>query len=221
MPESAAATAIAKPPQPVLEGLWAFAPNRDTLGGTAYFLQSAHGNFLVDAPAWHSETIAFLETQGGVKGLFLTHRGAFGKAIAIQQQLGCDLIVQEQEAYLLPGARVTTFEQELALTPELTALWTCGHSPGSACLHWTRQGGVLFTGRHLLPTKEGGIAPLKLPKTFHWPRQLRNTQALRDRFSTETLAWICPGASSGLMRGRKAIASAYEQLSQINLESLA
>lgn len=215
-----AASSIAKPPQSVLEGLWAFAPNRDTLGGTAYFLKLPQGNWLIDAPAWHGETQAFIEDQGGLQGIFLTHRGAFGKAIAMQQHFNCDVIVQEQEAYLLPGAHVTTFEQEQAIAPGLTALWTCGHSPGSACLYWEAHGGVLFTGRHLLPTREGGVAPLRTAKTFHWPRQLRHTQLLCDRFNAETLVWICPGASSGFLRGRKAIASAYAQLQQLDWAAL-
>lgn len=220
MPESVAPAGIAKPPQLVFEDLWAFAPNRDTLGGTAYFLKLPHGNWLIDAPAWQADTRAFLEAQGGLQGIFLTHRGAFGKAIAIQQHFNCDLVVQEQEAYLLPGARVTTFEQEQVIGPQLTAIWTCGHSPGSACLYWEGQGGVLFSGRHLLPTREGGVAPLRTAKTFHWPRQLRNTQLLCDRFSPETLNWICPGASSGFLRGRKAIASAHTQLQQIDWSAL-
>lgn len=167
---------------------------------------------LVDCPAWNRETQAFLEGQGGVRWLFLTHRGAMAQVREIQQALGCDVVVQEQEAYLLPQVRVTAFEQAFALTPNVRALWTAGHSPGSACLYAKHFGGVLFSGRHLLPNPTGELVPLKLSKTFHWQRQIQSLQGLLDQFSPETLQWICPGANLGFLRGKYAIANAYQQL---------
>ena len=39
--ESTAPAETGRPPQQVLEGLWAFAPNRDCQGGTAWWLEHA------------------------------------------------------------------------------------------------------------------------------------------------------------------------------------
>jgi len=213
-------TPTPKPPRLVLDGVLAFPPNRDTMGGTAYWVQEEAGNILVDCPAWDAANRAFVEARGGVRWLVLTHRGAIAQAPAIQRDLHCEIVIQEQEAYLLPDLSPTTFQTALELSPLSRVLWTSGHSPGSACLYHQRHGGILFTGRHLLPNREGDPVPLRVSKTFHWPRQLRSIATLQATFSPETLQWICPGANTGFLRGKRAIDRAYERLSQLDLEAL-
>lgn len=211
-----------KPPLPVLEKLVAFPPNRQTLGGTSYLIETPQGNLLVDSPPWTLTTQAYLGDRG-VRWFFLTHRNAMAKVKAIQAALNCDIVVQEQEAYLLPELETTTFHRELTITTGVTAIWTPGYSPGSACLHWTsaQDGGVLFTGRHLLPTRQGEITPLRTSKTFHWPRQLKSLEALGSRFNGETLKYLCPGASIGFLRGEHKLDQAWERLQGQELEILA
>ncbi|MEB3212123.1 MAG: MBL fold metallo-hydrolase, partial [Leptolyngbyaceae bacterium] len=55
-------------------------------------------------------------------------------------------------------------------------------------------------------------------KTFHWLRQIRHTQIILERFTPETLNFICPGANTGFLRGNHVIPSAYEKLSSLDLE---
>jgi glyoxylase-like metal-dependent hydrolase (beta-lactamase superfamily II) len=194
--------ATAKLPHLILADIFAFTPNRDTLGGTAYFIVNNTGNILIDAPAWHSVNYDFIMSQGGVKWLIVTHRGGMGQTATIAKNLGCEVIVQEQEAYLLPDTTVTTYHRELALTDRVQLLWTPGHSPGSACVYDQAHDGVLFTGRHLLPDRNGNPAPLQTAKTFHWPRQQQQVTRLKQLFPATQLRYILPGASSGLLRGQ-------------------
>lgn len=208
-----------KAPRAVFETIFAFPPNRDTLGGTAYLLLEETGNILIDCPAWDEANRGFLEDQGGIRWLFLTHRGGMGKVKEIQQAMQCAVLVQEQEAYLLPDLEVTSFRQELQLSPNSEVIWTCGHSPGSACLYHQGYGGVLFSGRHLLPSTEATLMPLRLSKTFHWRRQIQNVQKLRDRFTADTLSYVCPGANTGFLRGQRAIEQAYEQIAHLDLDA--
>jgi glyoxylase-like metal-dependent hydrolase (beta-lactamase superfamily II) len=208
-----------KPPQPIFDTLFAFPPNRSTLGGTSYFLKTPVGNGLIDCPAWTDDTQQFLTDQGGVQWFFLTHRTGKGEVRQVQAAFSCTILVQEQEAYLLPGLSLTPFKDEYALDGSITLLWTPGHSPGSSCLYTPAHGGVLFTGRHLLPTTEGNPAPLRVAKTFHWPRQIQHTRRLLDRFSSETLHYICPGANTGFLRGKRVIEDAYERLAKLDLEA--
>ena len=212
-----------KEPRPVLESIWAFPPSRDTLGGTAYFLILENSQtVLIDCPAWNAATAAFLAQHGGVTWLVTTHRQGMSPAIAaIQAQFHCAVVVQAQEAYLLPEVEVTPFEQSLTLTDHCRLLWTPGHSPGASCVYCDRHGGVLFTGRHLLPDREGNPTPLRTAKTFHWPRQLRSVQFLLDAFSEETLQHLCPGANLGFLRQQRSIVSAYRKLQQLDLMTLA
>lgn len=209
-----------KQPRAVIEDVFAFSPNRKTLGGTAYFIVRKDGNILVDAPSWIEETQDFVIDHGGAACVFITHRDAIGEAKQIQADLGCEIIIQEQEAYLLPDLSVKRFEHEIVIGNGVMGLWTPGHTPGSSCLYLDRAGGVLFTGRHVLPNGVIAPAPLRTAKTFHWFRQLESIAALREQFTHETLARICPGGSTGYLRGQLAIEDAYHQLCQLDLTAL-
>lgn len=210
-----------KYPRLIFEKLSAFPPNRETLGGTAYFIVEKAGNILIDCPAWNETNQQFLLEQGGVSTLVLTHRGGISNAIKpIQTLFNCQVLIQEQEAYLLPQLQVITFEHDFSLGSSCTVFWTPGHSPGSSCLYWNCHGGVLLTGRHLLPNQQGKPMPLRGAKTFHWFRQLRSVAWLRDRFSAETLCYLCPGANTGFLRGQGMIDHAYRQLLDLDLEML-
>ncbi len=217
-PEACSESAIAP--------IFAFPPNRETLGGTSYLIVEKDGNLLIDCPTWDENTRSFLEAQGGVGKLILTHRGGMGKVREIQAAFNSEVIVQEQEAYLLPNLTLTAFQENLSIASlpeggasEIQIIWTSGHSPGSACVYYSACGGILFSGRHLLPNNQGDPVPLRTAKTFHWNRQIRHVQKLLDKFNPETLRFICPGASLGLLRGKYTIDQAYAKLAQLDLEA--
>ena len=209
-----------KEPQSVFPQVFAFPPNRKTLGGTAYLILEEAGNVLVDCPPWGQETADFLQQRGGVHWLFLTHRTAMAQVAALQAALDCIVVVQEQEAYLLPDLSCQSFRDGVSLGDRCQGFWTPGHSPGSACLYWAQEGGVLFSGRHLLPTTTGDPSPLRTSKTFHWTRQLQQVQGLLDRYNSQTLNHICPGASVGFLRGKRSCDRAYDRLKNLNWTAL-
>lgn len=228
LPHSPEAT-TAKFVHPVFDFIFAFSPNRETLGGTAYLIVEKAGNILIDCPSPSPEIEDFMTDRGGIDWLVLTHRGGIGSNVrALQEKFGCAIAIQEQIAYLLPQVRVTPFAAELALRDDCRAIWTPGHSPGSTCVYCAKNGGILFTGRHLLPRPVNpeenaagfAIAPLRRPKTFHWPRQLQSVEKLKNRFSPETLQYLCPGANIGFLRGAVAVSDAYEHLSAIDCQQL-
>ena len=214
-----------KTPQAVFDTIFAFPPNRETLGGTAYLIlekdDSNSANILVDCPAFNEVNQAFIEEKGGISTLFITHRGGMADVPKFQDAFNAKVVIQEQEAYLLPTVETETFRRDRIISPTSRVFWNAGHSPGTACLHHSSHGGILFTGRHLLPNREGNPRPLRQSKTFHWPRQLRNAQQLLSDFTPENLSYICPGASTGFLRGDKKIDNAYERLSITDWDALA
>jgi glyoxylase-like metal-dependent hydrolase (beta-lactamase superfamily II) len=220
-------TSNSKQPQVVFDGIYAFPPNRQTLGGTAYLIVENHGSILVDCPAWHPDVLNWLGQFPPVQWLVITHRGGMADVAKIQSELGCQVLVQEQEAYLLPGVPLKTWQDQIELQIEskfepgdhLQLIWTPGHSPGSACVY-RPQGGILFSGRHLLPNPQGQPMPLRTAKTFHWPRQLHSVQRLLERFNPQTLHYLCPGANSGYLRGQYYVEQAYQHLSTLDLNAL-
>lgn len=210
-----------KTPRSILPGIFAFAPNRDTLGATAYLIVNNSHNVLIDCPLWHDNYHDFIVAKGGVQQLIITHRGSIGKQVQqMQADLNCQVIIQEQEAYLLPEVNVTSFKDNLTINADFELIWTPGHSPGSSCVYWQEQGGILFTGRHLLPKSVDEITPLYTAKTFHWWRQLNSVAKIRDRFSAESLKYIIPGANTGYLRGQGYIDHAYSKLETLDLARL-
>ncbi|MDY6898598.1 MAG: MBL fold metallo-hydrolase [Cyanobacteriota bacterium] len=209
-----------KPPKAILDSLVAFPPNRDTLGGTSYFILRNEGNILIDCPAWDKNNQDFLENNGGVSWLFISHRGAIGKSEEIQKNFGCEIVIQEQEAYLLPESRVTAFTDKFTIDSVSQVIWTPGHSPGSSCLYYNSDGGILFTGRHLVPNREAEPVPLRTSKTFHWHRQIKSIKSLLEKFTPQTLKYICPGANTGFLRGERLIDNAYNRLRLLDLAEL-
>jgi glyoxylase-like metal-dependent hydrolase (beta-lactamase superfamily II) len=197
------AKAAIKPPTEILPNIFAFPPNRDTLGGTAYLIVEPTGNILIDSPAWNDVNQEFITAIGGIKWLAISHRNGMGAGAKIVQTLCCRAIVQEQEAYLLPALPVVTFREAYQISDRTEIIWTPGYSPGSSCIYHNYSGGVLFSGRHLLPDRAANPTPIATPKTFHWPRQLRSVELIWERFPPEKLSYICPGASTGLLRGKK------------------
>ncbi|MBE9060645.1 MBL fold metallo-hydrolase [cf. Phormidesmis sp. LEGE 11477] len=228
-----------KQPQTVFDTIFAFAPNRETLGGTAYLIledlapwvqttdkeadQGGHkgANILVDCPALTDFHREFIHSKGGIQTLFITHRGGMARVKEFQREFNAQVLIQEQEAYLLPGVETVVFHRDRTLSSTSKVIWNPGHSPGSASLYYSNYGGVLFTGRHLVPDRNGAPVPLRLSKTFHWPRQLRYAQQLLSDFTADDLSYICPGASTGYLRGDKTIKAAYQQLESTNWQALA
>ncbi|TVQ57561.1 MAG: MBL fold metallo-hydrolase [Spirulina sp. DLM2.Bin59] len=207
-------------PQSILPGIFSLPGHGE--GSLAYLIVEKGGqNILIDCPRWTEDRQTWLREQGGVGMLWISHRDAISPAVGkIQDEFRCGIIIQEQEAYLIPGRSLTPFRDDYFLTPEIRALWTPGYSPGSSCLYVQKQGGILFTGRHLLPTAPGQIGPLRREKTFHWGRQLASVAKLRDRLAHKPLAYLCPGANRRYLGELGCIADPWPQLMGLDLAAL-
>jgi glyoxylase-like metal-dependent hydrolase (beta-lactamase superfamily II) len=207
-------------PQPVQPGLWLFAPSRDSQGGSAWWLEWPQpvGGLLIDCPGYTEANLAFLRERGAGR-IVLTSREGHGRVRRFQEALGWPVLVQEQEAYLLPGLqRLDTFGQEHGMAAGLRLLWTPGPTPGSCVL---LAGEGLFCGRLLSPTAPGQAAPLRSSRSFHWGRWLRSLAALRQWLPEGSPHWIATGAGLGALRGEKLIAPGRPLLEGLDLEALA
>ncbi len=197
-----------RPPRQVRPGLWLFPPNPDTWGGSSWLLETSAGDVLIDCPPDSPESLRFLaERARHTRGwIVLLGREGHGHCRRVQEPLGWPVLVQEQEAYLLPGvAELVAFGTEHRLLEGLDLLWTPGPSPGAAVLH--ARGGVagpldgLFCGRLLVPMAPGQLAPLPSPRGFHLPRQQRSVVALCHWLPPGSPQWIATGAGLGALRG--------------------
>jgi len=194
----------------VADGLWLFAPNRRTQGGSSWLLQGdGEPDLLIDCPGFSEANLAVLDQRREAVGpdgglIVLTSREGHGELRRWQQRLGWRVLVQEQEAYLLPGVeRLCTFADALVPAPGVRLLWTPGPTPGACVLHVQRPGADgLFCGRLLVPVAPGQLAPLRTARTFHWPRQLASVARLRSWLPVASPGWIASGAGLGALRGQ-------------------
>ena len=198
-----------RPPREVRPGLWLFAPNRDTQGGSSWLLARPEGDLLIDCPAITQANLDFLAERGGGGTVVLTSREGHGRCRHVQDATGWPVLVQEQEAYLLPTVQgVVPFGSEHKLAPGIRLLWTPGPTPGACVLHAQGSwGDLLFCGRLLLPVGPGALAPLRTPRCFHWPRQLASIDKLRDWLPAGSPDWMACGGGLGALRGAALVAA--------------
>ncbi len=210
-----------RPPREVRPGVWLFAPNRDSRGGSSWLLAHPGGDLLIDCPGLTQANLEFLEKRGSGT-IVLTGRDGHGRCRRLQEACRWPVVVQEQEAYLLPNVEDRLpFGLEHSLAPGLRLLWTPGPTPGACVLHARGSwGDLLFCGRLLLPIGPGALAPLRTPGCFHWRRQLASIGKLRDWLPPGSPATIACGGGLGALRGEVLVENGAALLEAIDLAAL-
>jgi hypothetical protein len=79
----------------------------------------------------------------------------------------------------------------------------------------------LFCGRLLVPVAPARVAPLRLRGTFHWGRQLRSVERLRQWLPDGSPDWIASGAGLGALRGPKLVEQGASMIRDLDLEAMA
>ena len=217
-----------RPPRQVRPGLWLFPPNPDTHGGSSWLLETRAGDLLIDCPPDTEASVRVLQERANRSPgwIVLLGRDGHGHCRRVRELLGWPVLVQEQEAHLLPGMEgLIPFGAEHRLLEGLQLLWTPGPSPGAAVLHV--RGGVagsvdgLFCGRLLVPVGPGRLAPLPSPRGFHWPRHRRGVAALAEWLPPGSPDWIATGAGLGALRGEALVPEGARLLAALATEALA
>jgi glyoxylase-like metal-dependent hydrolase (beta-lactamase superfamily II) len=203
--------------------LWLFAPNRDSQGGSSWLLATAGGDLLIDCPGFTAANLEFLQGRGGEGTLVLTSREGHGRCRRIQEATGWRVLVQEQEAYLLPTLRrLEVFAAEHHLAAGIRLLWTPGPTPGACVVHAVGPwGDLLFCGRLLLAVGPGALAPLRTSRSFHWPRQLASIERLKTWLPAGSPAEIACGGGLGALRGEVLVHDGVALLAAIDGQALA
>ena len=192
-----------RPPQQLRQDLWLFPPNKDCQGGSSWWLEAAPEPVLIDCPPLTQASLTALQELAGSRAprILLTSREGHGRLRRVQERLGWPVLVQEQEAYLLPNVSpLDTFAADHATISGLQMLWTPGPTPGS-CVIYATSAELLFCGRLLTPLAPGRLGPLRHGRTFHWPRQLASLERLRAWLPPEARPALASGAGLGALRG--------------------
>ena len=197
-----------RPPQQVRDDLWLFPPNRDCQGGSAWWLDVEPEPVLVDCPPLTQATLtALLELAGSrTPRILLTSRDGHGRLRRLQERLGWPVLIQEQEAYLLPNVQpLELFTEQHTTASGLRLLWTPGPTSGSCVVYAPAPNELLFCGRLLTPWAPGQLIPMRHARTFHWPRQLDSLAKLRGWIPANASPHLLSGAALGALRGERLV----------------
>ena len=198
---------VGRPPQQLRDDLWLFPPNRDCHGGSAWWLEADPGPVLIDCPPLTQASLTALQELAGNRSprILMTSREGHGRLRRLQERLGWPVLVQEQEAYLLPNVDpLHTFADEHTTASGLQLLWTPGPTPGSCVIH-APAAELLFCCRLLTPLAPGRLGPLRHGRTFHWPRQLASLERLRAWLPADASPVLASGAGLGALRGERLV----------------
>ena len=183
-------------PEKLNKELWVFSSNGSANGGTSWWLECQPEPVLIDCPQINLENIEFLKSHSAGKNplVILTSREGHGNIRELQDQLGWPVLIQEQEAYLLPELPgLKTFGIDHITVSGLRLLWTPGPTPGSCVVYAPKPRNVLFCGRLLIPLNSHDVGIFRHARTFHWTRQQKSFAQL--------LSWLPPKASPELALG--------------------
>lgn len=159
--------------------------HRDSYGAASYLIVRPRGNVLVDSPRFAAPLVKRIESLGGVKWMFLTHRDDVADHAKFAAHFGCQRILHRDD--------VTRSTRDVEVQPSgpdpheidptLLMIPVPGHTRGSACLLYDNR--FLFTGDHLawsIPMKR--LYAFRGACWYDWDTQVESMRALA-RFDFE------------------------------------
>jgi glyoxylase-like metal-dependent hydrolase (beta-lactamase superfamily II)/ferredoxin len=147
------------------------------------------GNVLIDSPRFASQLVRKIESMGGVRTMFLTHRDDVADHERFAEKFGCRRIMHADDGAARLGIeRILQGVEAVELDSELTAIPVPGHTRGHTVLLYSQQ--FLFSGDHLAwsPNRNSLIA-FRNACWYSWTEQIKSMEKLLD-YSFE---WVLPG----------------------------
>lgn len=156
----------------------------------SYFIQRPAGNILVDSPRFTPPLVKRLETMGGVKYLYLTHRDDVADHVKFQKYFDCDRILHQDD--ITPDTQSIEIQLKgqapYQLTPDITIIPVPGHSKGHTVLLYQNQ--FLFTGDHLAWSAYlGHLYGFRRFCWYSWSEQIKSMKKLTNY----PFEWVLPG----------------------------
>lgn len=160
----------------------------ESFGGSSWLIRHPDGNWLVDAPRFVKPLVDAIETMGGLRWIFLTHRDDVGDAARFAEHFGAERIIHTYEKSAQPDAEhFLTGKEPIPWGEDFLIVPTPGHTRGH-CVLLHRN--CLFSGDHLWWNRAGKrLAAGHSVCWYSWNEQTRSMAKLQQyRFD-----WILPG----------------------------
>ncbi|HEY3594101.1 MAG TPA: MBL fold metallo-hydrolase [Polyangiaceae bacterium] len=159
-------------------------------GAASYLIRRPGGNVLVDSPRAAKPLMSRLESLGGVKYMFLTHRDDVADHAAFRDRFGCERILHDADVSsgTRDVERKVRDSEPVVLAEDLQMIPVPGHTRGSMALLYRDE--FLFTGDHL--SYDAGESALDAHPNvcwYSWKEQVRSVERLIDY----SFRWVLPG----------------------------
>ncbi|WP_223690617.1 hydrolase [Leifsonia poae] len=129
------------------------------IGQQSLLLRTPAGNLLWDPTGFVDEVaVAAVRELGGVAVIATSHPHMFGAQTSWSRLLGGPpvLVAEADRSWVQrDDPSVATWSGERQILPGVTLRTVGGHFPGSAIVHWERDGGVVLAGDTVFPGPSG------------------------------------------------------------------
>jgi glyoxylase-like metal-dependent hydrolase (beta-lactamase superfamily II)/ferredoxin len=184
--------------------------SESSYAAASYLIKLPFGNVLIDSPRFTPPLVKRLETMGGVRYMYLTHRDDVADHEKFANYFGCERILHRDD--ITTDTRnveiQVTGSEVIQLNPvnaEILIIPVPGHSKGHTVLLYKNK--FLFTGDHLAwSDRLKQLIAFRDFCWYSWSEQLESMRKLAN-FSFE---WVLPG------HGRRYYADRQTMKTQMN-----
>lgn len=159
-------------------------------GAASYLIQRPQGNVLIDSPRFVAPLVKRLESLGGIRYLYLTHRDDVADHEKFQAHFGCERILHVDDISRSTEAVEIQLSgrDPVELAPDLRILPVPGHTKGHTVLIYQEE--FLFSGDHLAWSERWGhLVAFRNACWYSWAELLKSMRRLAEYSFT----WVLPG----------------------------
>lgn len=114
-------------------------------GGNSYFIKHEGGNWMICTPKYVPHLVQYLEKNGGLKYIYISHRDDVGEAAKYAEKFGAEVIIHQADVDAYPNASVVLAGVEnIDFSDDFLIIPTPGHTEGHCVLIY--KGKFLFSG---------------------------------------------------------------------------
>lgn len=161
----------------------------NSYGGNSFFVKEETGNWLIDSPKFLPFLADQIESLGGIKYIFLTHRDDVADAQKYAERFCASRIIHADELTAQPDSEIV-IEGDAAQVFEgnFTVIPVPGHTKGHMVLLYKNK--YLFTGDHLAFDPDAGR--LYAFRDYCWYSWAEQTKSMK-RLCAYDFQWVLAG----------------------------
>jgi glyoxylase-like metal-dependent hydrolase (beta-lactamase superfamily II)/ferredoxin len=174
-------------------------------GANSYLIKHADGNWLIDSPKYLPHLAKKLESLGGIKYIFLTHRDDVADAGKYADMFKAKRIIHEWDLEAQPDSEIVIVGIDMVeIADSFKVIPVPGHTKGHIVLLF--QDKYLFTGDHLhYEPERNRLAAYRSVCWYSWPEQTKSM----ERLAQYDFQWVLAGHGN---RGHLPLVEMKEQM---------